>query len=105
MDGMAAESDIIAVKMRGDNRRGVSVGYVHHVERDATYDFIFTIRRDFLSSIPFIPVTMFKPSTRHNIQPGHGHGAGPSSYSEVRLNKRQSTAGQPSGRYQYRLNL
>ena len=46
-------------------------------------------------------VRMFKPSTRHNIVPG----AGPSGYSEVKLNGKGSANGQSSGRYQYRLNL
>jgi hypothetical protein len=46
---------------------------------------------------------MFKPSTRHNIVPG----AGPSGYSEVKLNGKGVGNGnvQPAGRYQYRLNL
>jgi hypothetical protein len=61
-------------------------------------------RRDFFhSSYIFQVTTMFKPSTKHNIQ------AGPSSgYAEVKLNGKAGNGngnGQVSGRYPYRLNL
>jgi hypothetical protein len=42
--------------------------------------------------------TMFKPSTKHNIQ------AGPSAYAEVKLNGKAGVS-QGLGRYPYRLNL
>jgi len=60
-------------------------------------------RRDFLIVLCIQHIAMFKPSTRHNIQPGTG--AGPSSYAEVKLNKRQLAGNQLSARYPYRLNL
>jgi DNA primase large subunit len=49
-------------------------------------------------------MAMFKPTSRHNFSTGPGLG-GPSTYPEVKLNRRSSNQDPSETRYRYRLNL
>lgn len=80
-------------------RRDASGDSCRRVQVDYNVVFILLLYPVSAYYDPFDPTTtMFKPSTKHNIP-------GPSSHSEVKLNKRSSNYGQPPARYPHRLNL